>query len=781
MNKKKAHLIFLLILSCWSISAFASDFEPENIEGKEIEKVQVLIESTNQSPTIDEQITRSFRSKARNKFSQVNLNSDLRKLELKYDKVEPSFELIDGKIQIIIRVWEGPPIEKIEWEGNREISTSRLEKILSIQPGTAFNRTIFNAHFRNLENYYFKKGYYKVGLQYEIKKDQDTGEAFIQIYINEREKGIISQIIFEGVNDQEEKAIHLGMETKEESILSALNGDGIFYPDKIAHDKHFITSFFQSRGYANPEVSLEIDPLKAEEGKLRLIIKVNKGELFHFGKIEFTGNALLTNEQIESKIKIYEGEVCSLENVKKINNAIQMLYGSFGYKYALVRPELDWVIDKKICNVKFQINEGGIYKIGSIYVEGANLTQKRRILRQSLLHPGEIFDLSKMQQMQTNLKETGYFTSVDIYTAQPAIDKEEENNITDIYISVEEAPTASASLSVGFISDIGASAAIELKENNFNIAGIPRIFSEGISALRGGGESICMNATFGSKQRVYTLSWSDPQFNDSKWEVGFGVNKSHSGVESDSYHIDTTEFSTFASYPLNPYWTFQTDYRLNSSRFFSRSNLIKDDVRSGLVSAGKALLIFDSVKSDRQSRNGMNSIFESEYAGLGGNYTFIKLGQFNTFYKTAIPKGIFKARLNLRYIVPVFKLSNADDIPISERFFLGGSSNVRGFKDYQIGPKLADTKEPAGGISSTFISLEYLQSIVPFVDLFAFCDAGSVCSKIFTTDLLRISAGFGASVTLMGNVAMQIGYGMPIQKAEDDKLEELFFSVGANF
>lgn len=805
MNKRKTYLSSLLFLSCWSFSAYASSFQAENAEGKEIEKVQVLVESTKDGRVVNNVIKTSLSLKEGGKFLQHDLDIDLKKLALEYDSVEPSYKVVDGKVQLIIKVWPRPIVGKIEWHGNKGLKTSKLQQVLAIAPGSTLNRKNFNEQFKKLQDLYLNKRYYEAKLTYKIDTDPKTGEAIIQIYIDEGTSGIIRHIVFEGVTYQEEQAIRAKMVTKEETPFTFLTGDGVYNQDKIAHDTLVTIQFLQNEGYASAEVSIEPEQIEGKKGKIQLIVKINKGELYHFGTIGFTGNSLLTNEQIESQIRIHEGEICSLEKVRKVTEAIQMLYGRFGYIDATAPADVDWVRDKNMCNVKFQIDEGGVYKIGMIHVVGNVSTQSRVILRESLLCPGETFDLAKLKATQSRLENVGYFKAVNVYAVRTTEDAAAGDNTKDVYIEVEESSTGSLSLFAGFSSSDDVSVGVDLAENNFNIAGIPRIFSDGPSALRGGGEFAHIRANFGVKQRVYTLSWMDPYFNESYWRVGFEVSETNNRAQSTDYHIDTTGFTTYASYPLDAYWTFGVKYRLRNSRFFAHTiaprpqlpnetdeqykAFVKawekkmDDARAraGITSGIGASLTFDATDSAWKPRNGLRSVFDSEYIGVGGKYTFFRLSQLNTLYKTLWPHGVFKARADMRYIVPVLKLKSANDVPISERFFLGGDSNVRGFSDYQIGPKLLNTNDPAGGISATLFSVEYLHSILPMVDLFAFCDAGSVSSRMFATDFLRISVGYGARIELMNNMPIVIGYGLPIQRREDDKIEKFFFSMGAQF
>ncbi len=88
-------------------------------------------------------------------------------------------------------------------------------------------------------------------------------------------------------------------------------------------------------------------------------------------------------------------------------------------------------------------------------------------------------------------------------------------------------------------------------------------------------------ASIGSKQRSYTVSWLTPYFRDTLWRVGFDVSETHSTLISKDYDIDTIGFSLYASYPLNYYWTFGTKYRFRNSQIARPQKLLQTGAEAG--------------------------------------------------------------------------------------------------------------------------------------------------------------------------------------------------------
>lgn len=200
----------------------------------------------------------------------------------------------------------------------------------------------------------------------------------------------------------------------------------------------------------------------------------------------------------------------------------------------------------------------------------------------------------------------------------------------------------------------------------------------------------------------------------------------------------------------------------------------------GVISGVGTSLTFDSTDSAVKPHNGFRSVLEGEFVGVWGDYTFLRLAYVNTYYTQLWKHGIMKYRWDLRFIEPLLKTHHATDVPLSERFFIGGLNSVRGYRDFDLGPHF-DGGDPKGGISATVLSIEYLHEIFPFLDGFVFVDAGSIALRQFYFATFRLSTGFGARIELINRVPVIVGMGFPINRDEHSDVRRFFFSMGGQF
>ena len=788
MNKK---LLFGLSLICFTCplpppvaaqNTFIEAYETMSVAGLEIKGQNLPEHSSFDSRTI----VGRLKTHIGDPFSQAIFDEDLKTLAQEFDRIEPSIQVKNGQLYIEILVWPKPTIRTIKWEGNKVIKTRALKKELKISTHKAFNRHTFNKALSKVKELYIKKGYFESQIQYKLHTDPKTNEVDIIIEIREGRSGKIDTIDLIGFSKKEESQLFSMIQTKKHNLLlSWLIGTGSYNEEALEQDRMAVINFLQNEGFADAKVTIQIEDSKEKTDKIRVIITADKGPIYHFGKVTFDGNSLISDEKIESVFIARPDSSYGPEKLQSTVKAIKDLYGRDGYIEASVHYEARLDEKEPIYNVHYTIDEGEKYKIGLIHILGNIHTQDRVILRESLLIPGENFDIAKLQATEMRLQNIGYFKGVNVYAVRTRDDDALGPNYRDVYIEVKETTTGNISLFFGASSADSVFGGLDLAETNFNFKGLGCLFTEGLSALRGGGEYAHIKITIGKKQTTYSFSWMDPYFNDSLWRVGFDVNKANSTLISKDYNIDSFGFTIYTSYPLTSFLSWGLKYRWRDTHMHISDHAGEDAKRlsgkSGIISAASTSLGYDSTDSPIKPHQGYRGALEAEYAGLGGRFEFIRLSSTNSLYTPLWQHGFMKYRADFAFIEPSGKTGHPFQIPISERFFQGGDTSVRGYEAYAIGPRYK-RGDPTGGISTSVLSLEYLHEVFSFLDVFAFADAGTVSMRRFriSKSHYRTSVGLGARVQLMSKIPFIVGYGWPINPGKTEK-RQFFFSMGGQF
>lgn len=802
-NRKFPSRVLLAILLSSAISPLIG---AEFYDEKKVSHIEIVVDSGGESQTDPKPILARMKTQEGDDFSQLTFDSDLKTLSEEYDHVDPVIKLQDGQVSIVIHVTPKPIIHRIQWEGNEQVKASTLQKELDIKPNTVFNRQNFNKSFNKVKEYYFKKGYFESQLSYSIEPIPDSNQIDIRIEVSEGRPGHVKKIILHGFTKEEKSDIESQMYLKKYNFLTSwLTGAGTYRDEILEQDKMTILNYLHNKGYADARVDIQLseDP---ESGKLIVEITAHRGQLFHFGKIQFSGNTLLSTEDIAKRSLITEGAPFSPEKVRETSQAIKDYYGQKGYIDASVQYETELKENEPIFDIDFYIDEGEQYKIGLVHIFGNTSTHNNVILRESLLVPGETFDSRKLRATQQRLEGIGYFKSVNVYAVRTADDTALGENYRDVYIEVEETTTGNISLFAGFSSTDSVFGGLDLTERNFNIAGLAKAIGGNISQLRGGGEFFHVKGTIGKKQKNVLVSWMNPYVNDTLWRFGTEITTTWSEIQED-VKVITYGGSVFTSYPITNYWTAGMRERLRHAKDNLSINPLDDSKtaadsvakvknqlnQSGLVSAFSGNISYDSTDNAMKPHRGWRSYFEAEVAGIGGSYDFVKLKYLNAIYFPVWAKGTIKLRGDFQYIVP-FGKTDRYTVPYSERFFLGGETTVRGYKPMTLGPvvklknaegQLKETDTPYGGLSSSLASLEYNQEIFRMLDIFAFVDVGCVEFASFKISQIRPTTGVGLRIDIGNRTPILVGWGIPLVKKDRNETKwgnnGLFFSMGGQF
>lgn len=758
--------------------------QPLFYEGLPVEQVDIVIKNAENSSG---NIKSLIKTKEGDFFSQTTFDNDLKALTQEFDHIDPMIELIDKKVYITIHLELRPHIRTICFYGNEQITSASLLKELELHAGDVFSRVIFNKAFHKLKALYVTNGYFEAELDYSIEHDEITNEVDVIINIHEGRSGKIRNIYFHNFTDRErEEILDLILTKKWNIFISWYTGEGIYHEEVVQRDQYFITNYLQNHGYADADVTIEIQEVPSCN-RIDVHVTADRGEMYFTGKITFGGNTLYEDDDIRRCLRIKEKCPYSPDALHETITNITDLYGSCGYIETIVDYELTLEPDCPIYNIDLQIDEGEQFYVGLIKVFGNCATFTSVILQETLLIPGELFNIQLLKATEERLQGIGYFKAVNVYTVRSEGPSGLGERYRDVHIEVEETTTGNFNAFAGVSNAENYFTGLQLTERNFNLSGIFTLWSQGLRGLRGAGEYFHMTGTIGQKSFSYVTSWAKPYFMDTPWIVGFDLERSETRFMSDVYKTDSLSYLLHAKYPLNSFVRFGTHYRIRSPSALAvgsgRINpQVQSDVRNqGLLSGIGMTLGYDSTDNPKEPNFGFRSRLETEYMGVGGDYYWLSFGYINAWYHSVSENTLFKTRADFRYIIP-FGSTSYTRMPIDERLFLGGDNSVRGYRPFAIGPKYFKTDEPRGGLSLNLFSLEYIYYMFPKMEAFVFFDAGQLSRSVLNFGALRTSAGFGARINFFeGMPPITLGFGFPINPEDRRDIKRFFFSFGAGF
>lgn len=488
-----------------------------------------------------------------------------------------------------------------------------------------------------------------------------------------------------------------------------------------------------------------------------------------FTKVKITGNTVVDDKKAAGFFDLEENKII---NLKDVNTRVQRLeeeYRQNGYILARV-TDIHMDTDGTL---NITVNEG---IVEDFKVKGNVKTKDYVITREMKLKKGKPFNAKDARRSMQRVYNLGYFEDVNV-----KLNPGKEPNSVEVEISVVEMNTGTFGIGAGYSNADGFIGMISIGDKNF----------------RGTGDKVNIRWEFGGEDnKNYDFSYTKPWIDDK--ETTATINLYDITNEYADYNINGDEIARYDKKRRGQELTFS---RKTDNEYVSNYVTLKnrDDIYKGMadgyendkdqyyedvfndsqykedwmpstaaerrkenfgvtrsITVGR---IFDSRDNIYDPHEGKRIAYSLEWAGLGGDFDFTKFTADYRYYYRAGGESVWALNLGAGY---------ADgDMPLSQRFSMGGSDTLRGYEDDQF-----------RGNSMLKATLEYRFPIIKKVQGVLFTDNGYAWDKRhedeFDLGLIKNSFGVGLRINSpLGPVKLDYGYG--------DDGGKFHFSFGGQF
>lgn len=443
--------------------------------------------------------------------------------------------------------------------------------------------------------------------------------------------------------------------------------------------------------------------------------------------------ALLAGRSVE-ELPCYPtitGAPYSRSQARADGDAVQKLYADAGYFDARVEFSVDEATapttDEQAVKLTYTVrNEGKKVYINDIVVTGNERTKRAAILRAVPLKRGDLLRAEKLTISERNLYTTDSFRQINIRTRAVG-ENPDGSQLRDVVIEVEEDKTRTLEYGGGFSTDTGPFGFVGVRYAN-----LFGKLQQGGARIRASRQQQLVRLDFldprwrpYSQDRFMPLSISAQYQRDSTVTRFFRstVDKGSFGIvqrlDANGDPIDElgrkTGDPTINRFTLNIETRRTLDlkernivllrYAYEDVRLYNINSLLiadflRPDRRVRLSRLG-GTFFRDTRDSQQDSSKGefLSFNYDLSLRALGANISFSKLQlDYRRYYRVAALRNTILAgnvTLGLASVIsPRDRDGNGtvDDLdrqlPISERFFGGGSTSLRGFDFEEAGPRL---------------------------------------------------------------------------------------------
>jgi outer membrane protein insertion porin family len=746
----KFNRLLIAIIILLSVNTYANAIDNPPVNSIEVKGV-VRIE--------DGAIHAVLSQKVGEPLSKIKVANDIKAIyQMGYFRdVRVDTEFFEGGVKLIFLLKEKPTIVSLTFHGNKKYDNDELKKEVTLIKGSIADNALIQDNVSKLKNFYEGKGYHQTEI-YPIIKYKSEQEVEVIFEIKENEKLKIREIVISGNEKIASNDILDVMRSGVWWLGSFFSDSGYVKDQDIKMDPERIVDFYYDNGYIDATVTTpsvkvvekvtdeliikhpEIPGHWIEEKKegYSLTIEVSEGLQYKLSSVTLSGVAALPSSDIQELIKIKPGDIFSKKAIGEDIRKITEYYSERGYALVSIIPKT--VPDKasQTLSIEYAVNEGKLYKIGRIEISGNIVTKDKVIRREFLLDEGEIFNSKKLKRTYEKLMNLNFFEHVDI-----APKPRTEEALIDLDVKVKEKST-------GFFSVGGGYSSLE----SF------MVFAKITKAnLFGSGQIIQINAQIGGRTTLYEISYQEPWFMDKPLSFSLSI------FDTSMIYVDYTKasagFSAGFGKRFLDYYSVGLNYKFEDINVYNMSSTASDWLQTY---QGKSTTSSVTLSMDRDSRDNFldplrgsrNSVFMT-YAGLGGTNNFYKDGVDSIWFFPIEP-----TTFSIRGRFSFAKGINGSELPVFERYYVGGIYTMRGFDFGGAGPRDSQGTY-IGGSTFVIFTEEFIFPIFPSVKLkgVTFIDAGSAYENIneINFDTFKYSSGGGIRWTSpIGPIRIEYGY-----------------------
>jgi outer membrane protein insertion porin family len=675
----------------------------------------------------------------------------------------------DGKVVVTFVVDERRRIQIVDFRGSKALTTTTIEEELKKREAEVKIDTFYDiGKARRVESILREmlaaKGRPFATVKHEAKS---VGGAGVQLsfVVDDGPKANVSRIEFEGntvFSDDRLRRQLKGIKQKGFWNLSWLGGKTTYTEEKWSDpqegDRRRLEDFYLNHGYVTASVGEpRIVYVEGKKGKkptklVQLVIPVNEGQQYRVGEVKFEGLTVFKEEGIRPLFKLKTGDVYKESRIKKGYDKLRDFYGSQGY--------FQW---------------------------GAR-TQ------------GEVFNTEALKLSIRRINQLGYFKPMEGVPELKQSDLGDDK--LDVIFKVEEQNRNQFTFGGGVSGLEGTFLNASFSTANF----------------LGQGETLQLSAQSGRRTKNYQIAISEPYLFDRPITAGFDVFSRKITYESFQNVVGYSQEGTGASLvfglPLGRFTRFFTNYSYEVINIQGLSGeFLAKDLDGDLATPNPEpetpdpttptaplfdpfffgeegrrreskftpAFVHNTVDNPYTPRSGMKFSLTPQVAGgiLGGTVNFLKPDLEFILYLPHTRRTAFGMRAEGAMIIPY---GSTEKLPLYQRFFLGGETQIRGVNIRTVGP--IEEGRALGGNKFVLFNAEYYFDIGGPLRALLFFDAGQAFLEGKKIDPRQFRTSTGVEMRFIMpvlNVPFRLIYAFNPNRDQFQKKSTFKFAVGTTF
>lgn len=598
------------------------------------------------------------------------------------------------RLRPTLNINAGPKIELKPVEA--KVSKGKLKNFVPIYEEGAVDQSLLVEGARNIRDYFQSKGYPDVDVTFRELPPQHDEQTIEYLIMRGPRRKLVS-VRIEGNRYFSTPILRDLMFSQPSSFLLRWGR----YSDAFRRrDEQAIADLYRANGFRNVAVTSTVaTDFRGKPNHVALAFHIAEGPQWLVAHLDIAGAEFLKPDALRKVIESAAGEPYSDVSIGLDRNQIISMYSSSGFPTATFEVNATPSSAAHQVDLRYTITEGHREFVRAVLISGLKVTRPDLVQENLPVAAGQPLSNPEILQSQRNLYNLGVFAQIDSAIQNP----DGDDRYKYVLYNFQEAHRYSMNIGLG--AEIA-----QLGETTSNLASptggtgfTPRLTVD-LNRLNvlGLGHTIAIQTRLSTLEQLFSVSYIVPRlFNSPTRSLTYTVLYDNAR-DVRTFASRREEGSVQLSQKLTHTTTalFRFAYRRVSTNDVVIPALLipafLQPVRIGIVSAN---LVQDRRDNPADPHHGMYNALDFSLATsyLGSQRNFGKFLGRNATYYSLTKNIVFARQLTFGFIKPYDNpagFSNAEAVPLPERFFGGGDISLRAFPENEAGPR--DTGSPVG-------------------------------------------------------------------------------------
>ena len=434
------------------------------------------------------------------------------KLEL-FSDIEFFITNIDGEVaDLELYIQELPTLSDYTIKGIKKGKIETIVKDTDITKGKKLSKNFLATTKNYIENKYKKEGFLNVKVTIDTKADTtDVNNQKMLVSVDRGDRVKVRSISFEGNEVYKPKRLRKQIKNTRIEFPGRFWKRSKYIEADYEEDLKKLLDFYKEKGYRDARIIS--DSIIIDENKIDVVVKVQEGNKYYFGDVDFIGNSVYSDAQLSRVLGIKPGDTYNgvllrkriADQTKPDGDDLTNLYQNNGYLFSSINP-VEVSAENDTINFEIRITEGKPAYFNRISVKGNDRTNDHVIYREIRTRPGELYSKDKVVRSVRELGQLGFFDPEQISPDFKDVDP--NAGTVDIEYGLVEKGASQIELQGGYGGG-GFIGTLGLSFNNFSMR---NIFNkkEYKPVPMGDGQQLALRLQASRFFETYSFSFSEP-------------------------------------------------------------------------------------------------------------------------------------------------------------------------------------------------------------------------------------------------------------------------------